>query len=319
VRPLRLVALAVLAIVALVVCAAPFFAPNRPTDQFADRTYAPPTRIHIRDANGFRAPFIYRQVLEDRLMKRYREDTTTAIPLRWFADGRLMSVPASEGPLLVLGADAVGRDVFSRLLSGARLSLGVTLVGVAGALALGALIGGLAGTLGGRVDTLLMLVADFILVLPGAYVVLVLRGSLPPVLPTLQIFLLTSVFFTIAAWPHVARGVRAIVAAERVRDYAEAARAAGAGPLRLFRQFLPAARGFLGVEIVLLVPALLLAEITVSYLGLGFTDAQPSWGTMLQDVGSVNVIADAPWMLAPAAGIFVIVLAINGARRHRPA
>ena len=156
-----------------------------------------------------------------------------------------------------------------------------------------------------------MLVADFIVVLPGAYLVLVLRGLLPIVLEPDTVFVLMTGLFAVSAWPHVARGVRAIVAAERTRDYAEAARASGAGPLRVAWHLLPAARGFLAVQIVLLVPALLVAEATVSYFGLGFVEPTASWGTMLQDAGNVALMADTPWLLAPAVAIFVVVLSLN--------
>jgi peptide/nickel transport system permease protein len=302
---------ALLAGLALVTVLAPLLAPHDPTEPFADRAYAPPMRIRVRDADGFRAPFVYRQVLEDRLERRYRDDTSRAIPIRWGRDWQLMSIPAEDGPLLVLGADALGRDVFSRLLFGARLSLGVTVLGVAGALFLGFALGGLAGGLGGRVDTALMLVADFILVLPGAYLVLVLRGVLPLLLSTAQVFWLMAVLFAVAAWPHVARGVRAIVATERARDYAEAILASGAGPFRLVAALLPAARGFALVEVVLLVPALLVAEATVSFLGLGFYERDASWGRMLQDAANIRVMAEAPWMLAPALALFLVVLGVQ--------
>lgn len=297
-----------LGLAALFTLAAPVLAPHAPNEQFTDRAYAPPMRVHIRDGQGFRAPFVYRLILEDRLSRRYRADTSAALQLSWFSGGRLVSCSNGAEPLLLFGADALGRDVFSRALHGARLSLGVTLGGVLGALLIGALVGGIAGTMGGRIESGLMLLADFLLALPGAYLVLVLRGVLPPVLATSQVFLLMAALFSLAAWPHAARGVRAIVASERAKDYAEAARAAGAGSWRLMFQLLPAAGGFLAVEVVLLVPALLVAEATVSYLGLGFPDANASWGTMLQDAANGRVLADAPWMLAPAIGVFVVVL-----------
>jgi peptide/nickel transport system permease protein len=288
---------------------APALAPNQPGDQFPDRTYAPPMQVHVRDAQGFRAPFVRQQQLEDRLMRRYRD--ATAVPLSWFSHGHLVSLDPTGGPLLLLGADALGRDILSRLLYGARLSLGVTCLGTMGALVLGACIGGLAGTLGGRTDGALMLVADFILVLPGVYLVLVLRAMLPLVLPTAEVFWLMALLFAVAGWPHVARGVRAIVAAERARDYAEAARAAGAGSFRLLGHLLPATRGFLAVETVLLVPALLAAEATISYLGLGFPEPAPSWGAMLQAAANVRVVGEAPWLLAPAVALFVVVLCVQ--------
>lgn len=307
----RTLGVALLAGIAALALLAPVLAPNSPSDQFDDRGYAPPMRIHVRDAAGFRSPFVYAQVLEDRLMRRYREDRTVAVPLAWLANGRLVSLPAGQGPLLLLGGDALGRDLFARLLHGSRWSLGVALAGVLGALAVGALVGGLAGSIGGRADTLLMLVADFLLVLPGAYLVLVLRGVLPLVLSSGQVFWLMAGLFAIAGWPHVARGVRAIVLTERAQEYAEAARAAGAGVFRLLGHLLPAARGFLAVEIVLLVPALLVAEATVSFLGLGFPPPTASWGTLLQDAANVRMMADAPWILAPALALFLVVLGVQ--------
>ncbi len=304
------VGLAALLIIALMAILAPVLAPHRPGDQFADRAFAPPMRIRVRDNSGFRAPFVYRQTLEDRLERRFREDGTSARPLVWLAGGRLVALDGGE-PLLLLGGDALGRDVLSRLLYGARLSLGVTLIGALGALILGAVIGALAGSISGGTDVLLMLVADFVLVLPGVYLVLVLRAMLPQTMSTQEVFWLMALLFAIAAWPHVARGVRAIVAAERRRDYAEAARAAGAGPLRLARHLLPAARGFLLVELVLLVPALLAAEATISFLGLGFPEPAPSWGTMLQEAGSISGLISAPWLLTPAVALFVVVLSVQ--------
>jgi len=292
----------------------PAIAPNHPGDQFPDRAYAPPMRIHIRDANGLRAPFVYRQVLEDRLMRKYRDDTNAPRPVAALIRARSNS---DEGPLLLLGGDALGRDILSRLLYGARLSLGVTLAGAFVALIGGAIIGGLAGTTGGITDAGLMTVADFILVLPGIYLVLVLRAILPQVLSTSQVFWTMAALFGIAGWPHVARGVRAIVVTERARDYADAARAAGAGPMRVMGHLLPAAEGFLRVELVLLVPGLLVAEATISFLGLGFPEPTPSWGTMLQDAANVSGMTDAPWALAPAAALFFVVMCLQLVTRGR--
>ena len=313
-----IIGLGLILIVGLLALASPMVAPNGPGTQFPDRAFAPPMRIQVRDATGLRAPFVYRQVLENRLERRFRDDRAAAVPLRWLAQGRVVTIPGDE-PLLLLGGDALGRDVFSRLLFGARLSLGVTLLGSVGALLAGALIGAVAGTLGGRVDMVLMLAADFLLVLPGVYFVLVLRAMLPQALSTTDVFWLMAALFALAGWPHVARGVRAIVSAERRLDYAEAARAAGAGSLRLVAHLLPAARGFLVVELVLLVPALLVAEATISFLGLGFPEPAPSWGTMLQEAGNVSGLVSAPWTLAPAAALFIVVLGVQLAGGARSA
>src|SRR4029077_12507255 len=129
---------------------------------------------------GLSAPFVYRQVLEDRVGRRYRADAEAPLTLRWFSGGHLVSVPAGQEPLLILGADSLGRDLFSRVLFGAQRSLAVALAGVAGALMIGVLVGGFAGSQGGRTDSTLMWLSDFLLALPGAYLVLVLRGLLPP-------------------------------------------------------------------------------------------------------------------------------------------
>lgn len=309
-HPARATGAAILAVAAIVALLAPLLAPNPPDAQFRGYGYAPPMRMHVRDAAGFRAPFVRPLVRESLIERRYREGDR-AVPVDVFARGQLLSIAPEDGPLLLLGADDRGRDIFSRLLHGARLSLGVTFAGVLGALLIGAAAGGLAGGLGGRTESLLMLAADFVIVLPGAYLVLVLRGALPHVLGWAEVFALMAVLFAIAGWPHVARGVRAIVAAERNRDYADAARAMGAGPLRLVRHLLPAASGFLAVQTVLLVPALLVAEVTISFLGLGFPEPNASWGTMLRDTNNARLVTDAPWLLAPAAALFVVVLGVQ--------
>jgi peptide/nickel transport system permease protein len=312
--------LGILALVAAVAAAAPVLAPNDPSTPFSNRTYAPPTRIHLRDADGWHVPFIYRQVLADRVLRQYVDDTSTRVPLEWWRDGRLFGVGPDAGPMLVLGADPLGRDIFSRLVYGARLSLGVTGLGAAGALAIGAAVGALAGVAGGWLEAVLMGIADFMLVLPAVYLLLVLRAVMPLSLEWTTVFVLMAALFAAAGWPRVARGVRGIVATERTRDYAQAARAIGAGPIRLAGHLLPAASGFLVVELVLLVPAMLVAEATLSYLGLGFPAERPSWGTMLQDAANVQLLRDTPWLIAPAAVLFVVVLGLQlvlGARRER--
>jgi peptide/nickel transport system permease protein len=211
-----------------------------------------------------------------------------------------------------MGADGSGRDVFARLVYGARLSLAVALAATLGAMLIGTLVGGTAGAAGGIADEVLMRLSDFVIVLPAMYVVLSLRAALPLVLPPAQVFALVAGILALVGWPIVARGVRAIVAAERERDYAQAARALGAGRARLLlRHLLPAARGFLAAQAALLVAAFILAEATLSYVGLGFPDPSVSWGVMLQEAANVSAMADAPWMLAPAAGIFLLVLGVN--------
>jgi peptide/nickel transport system permease protein len=305
---------AIVACVALLAALAPALTPNQPGFRFPDRAYAPPMPIRIVDANGhWRAPFVYPIRLADRLERRFDEDRANPVPLAWWSRGVVAQVSdASRGPWLPLGADGSGRDVFARLLYGARLSLAVAMAAALGALIIGTLVGGAAGVAGGLVDELLMRLSDFVVVLPAMYVVLSLRAALPLVLPPSQVFVLVTGILALVGWPIVARGVRAIVAAERERDYAQAAVALGAGRGRLLlRHLLPAARGFLSAQAALLVAAFILAEATLSYVGFGFPDPAVSWGVMLQEAANVSAMADAPWTLAPAAGIFLVVLGVN--------
>src|SRR5687768_2976750 len=299
--------LAFLAVAAL----APWVAANDPQTIFTDRAYAPPMRVHVQDAEGWHWPFVYRQALVNRSSRTFIEDRSQRVSLRWFSEGRLVSIDPSGGPLLLCGADALGRDLCARLIYGARLSLGVSLIGACGALLLGALLGAVAGTAGGRLETVVMAIADFVLVLPVVYLVIVLRATRPLVIEPSEVFVLMAALFACAAWPDVARGVRAIVASERTRDYAAAARAAGAGPFRLVGHLLPAAYGFLRIEFVLLIPALLVAESSLSFVGFGFEGASASWGGLLKDSETITAMYSAPWLLLPAAALFLVVLALQ--------
>ena len=288
-------------------------APHASGEQFRDFLFAPPMRVHLRDIGGdWHAPFVYPLRLVDRVERRYEEDRTRRVPLVWFSEGKLVRArDEAMGPLL-LGADSLGRDVFSRLVVGARTSLGVAFVAALGALVLGALVGGIAGYAGGVLDEVLMRVADFVVVLPAIYLVLALRAVMPLVLAPVAVFALIAGLLAVVGSPWVARGVRAIVASERQRGYAAVAVSLGAGHGRLlFRHLLPATTGFLLVQATLLLPAFILAETTLSYVGLGFAEPTPSWGSMLQEAANVQVITDFPWLLAPAAGIVMVVLWVN--------
>ncbi|MBI2185990.1 MAG: ABC transporter permease [Acidobacteria bacterium] len=314
---MRRAGLALVTLVVVVALGAPWLAPNPPDRSFAQSLYAPPTIVHVFDG-GPRAPFIYQQRLVSRLERRFEADVSRPVALRWFTGGRLVSVADDEGPLLLLGADALGRDIFARLLYGARASLTLAVVATFAAIAIGALIGGIAGYAGGLIDETLSRLTEFVLVLPTMYVALALRAALPLVLPPGTVFVMLAAIFALLGWPIVARGVRAIVASERERDYVAAGHALGAGPWRmLVRHLLPSTIGYVAVQATLLLPAFILAEATLSYVGLGFPDTVPTWGTMLQDAANVSLIGNAPWMLAPAAAIFIVVLGVNLAVQGR--
>ena len=305
--------LALIALVAFVTLAAGAIAPHDPGRQFADLGFAPPMRPHVFDDDGHpHRPFVYPIRLVDRLEHRFAEDRSTRVPLEWFTAGTLVTTPESQGPWLPLGADALGRDVLARVLLGARLSLGVSIVAAAMALLLGATLGAIAGYAGGWLDDVLMRIADFVLVLPVVYVVIVLRASMPLVLSTARVFWTMAAILGLAGWPYAARGVRAIVSLERNREYAEAAHALGAGAVRiLLRHLLPAARGFLAVQATILVPLFILTEATLSFVGFAFAEPDPSWGVMLHEAADAGTLVDAPWLLAPAVAIVISVFALH--------
>jgi peptide/nickel transport system permease protein len=289
--------------------AAPWIAPHDPARQFGELAHAPPMAPRVVEDGRLRTPFVYPLRLVDRLGRRYAEDRTRPVPL-----GQAVGDAADpqQAVWLPLGADALGRDVLSRLLFGGRASLGVALAATLAALALGAFVGGLAGFAGGWIDDLLMRLTDFVLVLPAIYVVLVLRAALPLVLSPAEVFGIMTAVFALAGWPYPARGVRALVAAERRKEYAEAARALGAGPWRiLLLHLLPATRGYLVVQATLLLPAFIVAEATLSFVGFGFPAPFPSWGVMLREAASIGVLADAPWLLLPGAAIVLAILSLQ--------
>jgi peptide/nickel transport system permease protein len=251
------------------------------------------------------SPVVHPLVLADRLEQRFEADRSRTVKLPWVQRD-------ADAPVFLLGADDFGRDVLSRLLYGARTSIGLALVATLGAVLIGALAGAWAGYRGGWIDDAIMRVADFVLVLPVIYVVLVLRAVLPLVLPPSTVFILVVWIFVAVGWPFVAKGVRAIVAVERNREYVQAAQSLGAGPLRILSvHLIPACTGHLLVQATLLLPAFILAEATLSYIGLGFPDPVASWGTMLAGAGNYNAVARFPWTLAPAVAIFAIVLLTN--------
>jgi peptide/nickel transport system permease protein len=294
--------------------AAPLLAPHTIEDRFAGLLNAPPTAVHLRDDRGqWHAPFIYRWTRVSQLEQRYEEDRTAPVPLAWFTGGRVVrSSDDTRAPLLLLGADSFGRDVFGRLLFGARISLGLSALAALGAMVIGAIVGGIAGYAGGPTDDVLMRASEFVLVLPAMYVALALRAVMPLVLEARTVFALLTAIFAIVGAPFISRGVRSIVRTERQLEYAVAAASLGAGHARLLaRHLLPAARGFIVVELTLLVPAFIVAEATLSYVGLGFPEPVASWGTMLHDATTIRAFADFPWLLSPAAAMFLVVLGLN--------
>jgi peptide/nickel transport system permease protein len=282
---------------------------------YRDRVLAPPMPLHVRDTAGALAwPHIYPWRLEDRVARVYQPDLSRPIAVT--------SAVAADSEWFPLGTDSLGRDVWSRLVLGARVSLGLSLAACALALLLGISIGGIAGYVGGPLDTVLMRACEFVMVLPALYVALSLRAALPLDLAASALFVAMAAVLAVAGTPQVARATRAVVAVEREREYIEAARAAGAAHARvLLRHLLPACTGVVLGQALLLLPAFVLAESTLSFIGLGFDPAVPSWGTMLQEAANIRAVSEYPWVRAPAAALACTVLAFNliaDARRTPP-
>ncbi len=208
--PLRRAGVALLAIVTAAALAAGWLAPNPPAHMFSDLAYAPPTRVHVVDEAGeWRAPFVYRWRVISQLERRFEENRVEPVRVRWFSNGHLVGTPEDAGaPLLLLGTDGFGRDIFSRLVHGARASLALALAAAFGAILIGLIVGGAAGYAGGWLDDLLSRLSELVLVLPVTYVVLSLRAVLPLELPDRDVFLLMAAIFALVGWPFVARGVR---------------------------------------------------------------------------------------------------------------
>lgn len=293
---------------ALIVTAlvAPWLAPYDPETQHRAFMFAPPMTPHVIKDGAVGAPFVYPIAIVDRLSQRYEEDRARTAPLPWFTGS-----DAAE-PAFLLGADSFGRDQLSRLLHGARVSLSLALAASLGAIIIGALVGAFAGVRGGWVDDVVMRTADLVIVLPVIYVVLVLRMLMPLVLSAATVFALMTAIFALVGWPFVARGVRGIMIAERRREYVLAARSVGASSWRIMtRHLLPSCAGYLLVQATLLLPAFILAEATLSYVGLGFPEQIPTWGTMLVEAANLNAMTRFPWTLSPAFAIFAVVLTTN--------
>lgn len=295
-RPLRL--LAALGLVALL---GPWLAPYGAVQRFDDLLFAPPMPVHV-DRGGL---YTHPLRLGDRLQRHFEADTGRRTGLPW-------TTPVDVAPVLLLGADSLGRDVLSRLLHGARASLGLALIATFGSLVAGALLGSWAGAAGGLVERAVLRVGDVLIVLPMLYVIVAIRAALPLVLPLPAVATVLAVIFVALGWPRIARGVWAIVRIEAQEEHVLAAIAAGATRWRVMtRHLLPACAGFLAVQAALMVPGFVLAEATLSYVGLGFPDQVPSWGTALSESANVGAMTRAPWTLAPAVAIFLVVLATN--------
>jgi peptide/nickel transport system permease protein len=308
-----LVAVIGLVVLHLGVACAGFLAPYDPAAQDREHPYAPPMRLHFVDANGrihFR-PFFYALALRTGSFDEYEEKRANALPVKFFVRGtayRVLGVLplrthlfGSDMPLYLMGSDAYGRDLFSRVLFGGQASLLAGLIGAGLTLSIGLCIGAAAGFWGGWKDEALMRVAELFLALPWIYLLFAMRAFLPLAVPPLKAFLLVVLVIAAVGWARPARMVRGIVLSAKERDFVRAARGFGAsGGYLLRRHILPEAGNVLLTQAAILVPQFVLAEMTLSFLGLGVPEPVPSWGNMLASLQHYHVLVSYWWMYLPA-------------------
>jgi len=293
----RLTLIVLILLHAMVVFAG-FLAPYDYAEQHRAFPYAPPTRVHFSPR-----PFVY------RLTAAYEEDRSQAYPIRFFTSGRLFGVDPG-GFIFLFGTDGYGRDVCSRVLYGGRISLATGIVATTLALSIGLIWGSAAGYFGGWVDHVVMRGSELFLALPWLYLLLAVRAFLPLHIDPVQAFLLLVAIFGGVGWARPARLIRGLVLSLRERPYVEAARAFGGRPGYLIRRhILPETKGLLLTQATILIPQYILAEVTLSFLGLGVTEPVPSWGTMLADARQYHSLVSHAWMLAPGAATFAVLLA----------
>jgi peptide/nickel transport system permease protein len=314
-RSQLLVCVAALAVLHLGLAFAGFFAPYHPAAQDREHPYAPPMRLHLVDAQGgiHLRPFFYAQALRAGSFDAYEEDRTRRIPVTFFVSGapyRVLGVlplrthlfGGGDGtPLYLLGSDGYGRDLLSRVLFGGQVSLLAGLIGAGLTLSIGLCIGAAAGFWGGWKDEVLMRVAELFLALPWLYLLFAMRAFLPLAVPPLKAFLLVVVVIGAVGWARPARLVRGVVLSAKERDFVRAARGFGAsGGYLLRRHILPQTAGVVLTQAAILVPQFVLAEMTLSFLGLGVPEPMPSWGNMLASLQHYNVLVSYWWMYLPA-------------------
>jgi len=297
-----------------VVAFAGFFAPYDPTSQDRKSPYLPPMRVHLMDGQGHlhARPFVHPLRLRQGTFDQYEEDAARTEWLRFFVNGdpyrlfgflncRLHLFEIENVRAYLLGSDGYGRDQLSRLLYGAELSLLASLAGTSLTLLIALCIGGVAGYYGGWRDDLLMRITELVLALPWLYLLFALRAFLPLAVSPLEAFFLIVGVTGLVGWGRPARLIRGVVLSAKERDFVRAARGFGATDSYLFRRhILPATSSVLLTQGAILVPQFVLAEMTLSFLGLGVPEPVPSLGNLLSHLQQYSVLASYWWMYLSA-------------------
>jgi peptide/nickel transport system permease protein len=300
-----------------------FVAPYNPTSQNRDLPFVPPTRLHFVDVRGHLhlRPFVYQWAARPQALYDYEESHERAYPVHFLVRGDEYKIGGlvtlrihlfgadTPAQIFLAGSDNYGRDQFSRVLYGGRISLGAGLLATGISLLLGLLLGTVSGFYGRWVDEGIMRLAELFLVLPWLYLLLAVRAFLPlHISPIQTFFLLVGVIGSIG-WARPARLVRGIVLSARTRKYVLASRGFGASDAHVLRRHvLPHTYGVLLTQAALLVPQYVIAEVTLSFFGLGLSEPLPSWGNLLANLQQYNVLVSYWWMFAPGLALVVFSL-----------
>jgi peptide/nickel transport system permease protein len=303
-----------------------FFAPYDPAEQDRERPYLPPMKIHLGDTEGhFHSHlFFYALQLRSGSFDQFEESTQRVIPLRFFVAGAryhlLGFLPchthlfgAENSRVYLLGSDVYGRDQLSRILYGGQISLLAGLLGAGLTLLIGVVVGATAGFFGGWRDGVLMRVTELFVALPWLYLLFALRAFLPLSVSPVQAFFLIILVIGVVGWARPARLVRGVVLSIKERDYVRAARGFGASDGYLLRRhILPETSSVILTQAAILVPQFVLAEMTLSFLGLGVPEPVPSWGSLLASLQQYSVLVSYWWMYLPALAIVPFFLGYLG-------